>query len=45
MLRTVVRYGFGRNLADSLPDALAKVLTNLEGKVHPSKAARTGFHH
>ncbi len=45
VLRIVVRNGFGRNLADCLLDDLRLVVKRLEGKVHLSPEARTGFHH
>jgi glutamate decarboxylase len=45
VLRIVVRNGFGRNLADALVEHLHLVVKRLEGKLHPSKSARTGFHH
>ena len=46
VLRVVVRNGFGRDLAHSFADDLARVVARLEaggGRVAPGD--RTGFHH
>ncbi len=45
VLRVVVRNGFSRDLAGMLLEALVAVIDRLQGGVHSSAAARTGFHH